>query len=316
MQPPAGLSAARHYTEFGDLLTLRHGNDQDPERMREVAEQFESLFIQMVMRSMRESTRALTGGESLLGSRETETYEDMLDSQLGLALGGRIGLAPMILRSMEGRQAGIEPRGREASILPPRRTDLPLPSASPAGAPGPGAVLAPGSALEPADSRAFVAALLPQAKSAAARLGVDPQLLVAQAALETGWGRHLVQGADGASSHNLFNIKADHRWNGPSATVEALEYRDGVPLRERAQFRVYGSFADSFADYAEFLQQDRYHAAVAAADSPGRYMRGLQQAGYATDPEYADKVLSVYSRIRGDASLAMAATHPTHLRGD
>lgn len=316
MQPTAGLSAARHYTEFGDLLTLRHGNDQDSERLREVAEQFESLFVQMVMRSMRESTRALTGGESLLGSRETEMYEDMLDSQIGLALGGRIGLAPMILRSLEGRQAGIGTGGGEPNVLPPRRTDLPVPRQPSADQDTPLPVAAPGSAPEQADSRTFVAAVLPWAKSAAERLGVDPHLLVAQAALETGWGRHLIQDVDGASSHNLFNIKADRRWDGPAAMVETVEYRDGVPLRERARFRVYGSFADSFADYANFVQQDRYRAAVAAAESPRRYMQGLQQAGYATDPKYADKVLSVYSRIRGDSPLGLAATHPTHLRGD
>ena len=122
-------------------------------------------------------------------------------------------------------------------------------------------------------------------------------MLLAQAALETGWGRHIV-GAAGASSNNLFNIKASRDWPGDTVRRAVLEYRDGVAVREVATFRAYGSPAESFADYATFLQASpRYARALAKAADGEAYLRELQDAGYATDPRYADKVIGVWSRI-------------------
>ncbi|RJG48993.1 flagellar assembly peptidoglycan hydrolase FlgJ [Motilimonas pumila] len=143
----------------------------------------------------------------------------------------------------------------------------------------------------------FVQTLMPFAKEAAKELGVNPSVLVAQAALETGWGKKVINRM-GESSFNLFNIKADRRWEGQHASIDTLEYYDGVAVKERARFRVYNNFEQSFNDYVNFLQTNpRYKKALQSTDDAGTYMRELQRAGYATDPSYANKVMSVLKRV-------------------
>nr|WP_067287969.1 flagellar assembly peptidoglycan hydrolase FlgJ [Marinobacterium profundum] len=141
----------------------------------------------------------------------------------------------------------------------------------------------------------FVATLLPMAQRLAPEIGVDPKVLVAQAALETGWGRHISQDSSGRNSRNLFNIKADSAWQGERVGVSTLEYRDGVAVRESAAFRAYGSFEQSFEDYVSFLQQNpRYRQALEQAADPQAYLQELQAAGYATDPAYAKKIGRIF----------------------
>ncbi len=133
--------------------------------------------------------------------------------------------------------------------------------------------------------------LAPAARKAARRLGLPPEALLAQAALETGWGAHVMRRPDGASSHNLFGIKADGRWSGERVSVTTLEYKDGVALKTRADFRAYDDWADSFEDYVRFVRDNpRYRRALQATDDAGRYFEELQRAGYATDPAYARKI--------------------------
>ena len=133
--------------------------------------------------------------------------------------------------------------------------------------------------------------LWPHASEAAARLGLPPEALLAQAALETGWGRHVIRRADGGSSHNLFGIKADGRWQGERASTQTLEYVDGVAVRVRDHFRAYASHADSFNDYVDFLQRNpRYRDALQRTGDAAAYFSALQAAGYATDPAYATKI--------------------------
>src|SRR3569832_1733952 len=140
----------------------------------------------------------------------------------------------------------------------------------------------------------FVAAMWPAAQASARELGVDPRVLIAQAALETGWGRAVMQHGDGRSSHNLFGIKADNNWSGASVNVATLEYRDGLAAKERANFRSYDSYEQSFADYVDFIKsQPRYREALAHGGDARRYLSELQSAGYATDPRYADKIGSI-----------------------
>jgi flagellar protein FlgJ len=140
----------------------------------------------------------------------------------------------------------------------------------------------------------FLGQLWPVAEEAAARLNLAPEALLAQAALETGWGRHVIRHRSGHSSHNLFGIKADARWDGDRIRVSTLEYREGVALQTRANFRAYASFEDSFADYVDFLQRNpRYREALAKTDDPKAYFAALQQAGYATDPAYAEKIQKI-----------------------
>lgn len=145
------------------------------------------------------------------------------------------------------------------------------------------------------DKQSFVEALAPHARRAAERLGVDHRMLIAQAALETGWGQSILGDSAGRSSMNLFNIKAGSYWQGPSVGVTTLEFRDGVPRPERARFRAYGSFAESFGDYAELLLGNgRYREAVDNASDPTAFVQGLVRGGYATDPAYASKVLRLF----------------------
>ena len=134
----------------------------------------------------------------------------------------------------------------------------------------------------------------PNAQQAAKKLGVDDSVLLSQAALETGWGKSIIKTTDGQSSHNLFNIKADKSWHGQQTNVATLEFKDGVSKKEIAEFRSYPSYQESFNDYVDFIQNNpRYKDAIKMADKPEQYMRELQQAGYATDPDYANKVMKI-----------------------
>jgi flagellar protein FlgJ len=142
----------------------------------------------------------------------------------------------------------------------------------------------------------FVESLYPQAIEAAEKLNIDPKALLAQAAVETGWGKYVIQQGDGNSSHNLFGIKADKRWNGDKAVVDTLEYVNNVPERQQAAFRSYSDFGGSLNDYVSFIKENpRYRNAIEQTESPNKYFSALQEAGYATDPVYADKVMSVYN---------------------
>lgn len=142
---------------------------------------------------------------------------------------------------------------------------------------------------------AYIEHVYPAAARVAEKLGVDPAVLVAQSALETGWGKHMIRHANGEPSYNLFGIKADKRWDGEVATVATTEYVNGRAVREVAPFRAYASFEDSFSDYLQFVKnQPRYETAVASADDPKAYLQALQDSGYATDPAYAQKIQQIY----------------------
>ncbi|WP_454009932.1 flagellar assembly peptidoglycan hydrolase FlgJ [Aeromonas sp. Marseille-Q7275] len=162
----------------------------------------------------------------------------------------------------------------------------------------------------------FVERLMPLAKKAADKLGLSPAVLVAQAALESGWGKRVIKDGEGQMSHNLFGIKADPRWEGPKAVVSTLEYEQGVASRQKAAFRSYESFEESFNDYVDFLTSgSRYKGALAKVDSPDRYFEALQQAGYATDPQYASKLKQVLrsDAIAGYSMPGNAATRNTEM---
>jgi flagellar protein FlgJ len=159
----------------------------------------------------------------------------------------------------------------------------------------------------------FVATMLPMAKQAAARIGIDPRYLVAQAALETGWGKSVMRATDGTSSHNLFGIKAGQSWQGEQARAITSEFRDGAMVKETAQFRSYNSYQDSFHDLVTLLQSnDRYKEVVKSADNPEQFVRELQKAGYATDPDYASKISQIAKTMNSYQNYA-AAGASTHL---
>ncbi|KXK69342.1 flagellar rod assembly protein FlgJ [Pseudomonas monteilii] len=165
--------------------------------------------------------------------------------------------------------------------------------------------LAPNKAF--ADSDEFVATMLPMAEQAAKRIGIDPRYLVAQAALETGWGKSVMRNTDGSSSHNLFGIKATGNWQGEQARVITSEFRDGQFVKETAAFRSYDSYQDSFHDLVSLLQSNsRYQDALDSADNPEQFARELQKAGYATDPGYAKKIISIARQMQATPQYAMA----------
>jgi flagellar protein FlgJ len=148
--------------------------------------------------------------------------------------------------------------------------------------------------LGQSDPVSFIQDLLPSAKKAAAALGIEPLALIAQAALETGWGQRMFKNSDGDSSHNLFGIKAQANWQGKVAIVDTLEYRQGVAQKEKARFRAYESAEQSLEDYVDLIRTNpRYQSALAVANDTRAYFQQLQAAGYATDPNYAQKILSV-----------------------
>lgn len=303
-----GTGTAAVYTDFSGLARLRHAAQQDasPETVRKVAQQFEALFIQMMLKNLRET--GVEGG--LFGSDQEKLYRDMFDQQLSVDLSekGALGLADLLVRQLSRTpgQGGAAP----GTAVAPRAT-LPAQGAAPhaettAAVPAPVQTVAPPPA--PAEEairtpEEFIRVMAPHAEAAARELGVPARVLLAQAALESGWGQGVMRQADGRSSHNLFGIKADARWSGPRVVAETLEYEDGIAVKRREAFRAYASYADSFADYAAFLRDNpRYGAALAAGADGAAFARGLQQAGYATDPDYAGKI----SRIAYGAGSRLA----------
>lgn len=285
------LDAASLVTDFAGLASLKARARQDrKDATDEVARQFEALFVQMMMKGMRQASF----GGGLLDSQQSLFYRDLYDQQLSthLAGAGGIGLADTIRRQLGGEAApvlaGRGAAGYRAAPTAAARGAVPQVVAAD---PVTEALDQPPLQGEPV---AFLRALWPAAELAAAELGLDPEALLAQAALETGWGRHVMQRGDGASSHNLFGIKADGRWDGDRVRKTTLEYKDGVALKTRADFRAYDSYDAAFADYVRFVKDNpRYRDAVAATADPKAYFRELQQAGYATDPAYANKIAAI-----------------------
>src|SRR5690625_507884 len=274
------------------------GREGDPEALREVARQFEAMFVQQMLKNMR-SANEVFGKDNFLNSSETEFHQQMFALQLSLALtaGRGLGLADALYQHVlqaYGHHLNAPQPTAQADAADVLQRGAPL-HRDWAGSGSAGRPVVAGGKTSMADSpQEFVTALHPYAQQAAAELNVNAGVLLAQAALETGWGRHVIHTGDGRSSHNLFNIKADQRWDGERVNVNTLEYRDGLPQQERADFRRYDSYAQSFSDYVAFLQNNpRYQHALEVGGDSVAYAEELQKAGYATDPEYATKIKSL-----------------------
>ncbi|WP_341938716.1 flagellar assembly peptidoglycan hydrolase FlgJ [Marinimicrobium sp. C2-29] len=287
-----------HLNSQGMEALRAKGREGDPEALKEVARQFESMFVHQMFKQMRSSNEVF-GKDSYFSSEETKFHQEMLDQQMSLELtkGRGLGMADMLYQQMSAAYGKHLNTPAESESLPgdlSRNESLnAAPSVTRSAAPAATSAVEQRAPLgeTPHD---FVRSLRPHAEAAAQRLGVKPESLIAQAALETGWGQHVVHGKDGANSHNLFNIKADQRWSGDRVNVSTLEYRNGLPQMERADFRQYPDYEQSFADYVEFLQDNpRYQDALKAGNDPDRYAEALQEAGYATDPAYAEKIKSL-----------------------
>jgi flagellar protein FlgJ len=269
------------------LEALRGRAARDPQgAVREAARQFEALFMQELMKSM----RATTQDSGLMdGGAGEDMATSLLDQQYaGQLTGLRGGLADAIARQLE-RQMGLAPGGGVPATPPSTR-----PSAIGRPAPRPAHTAQAGPERAPRipehGAAAFVQTHMAAARRAEAATGIPAGFMVAQAAHESGWGRREILHADGSPSHNLFGIKAGAGWTGPVAEVTTTEFVDGQPRKLKARFRAYASHAESFADYARLMKDSPRYRDVLGADNAQDFARGLQRAGYATDPAYADKL--------------------------
>lgn len=286
------------YTDLHSLNRLKGAaRERSPEALQEVARQFEAMFMQMMLKSMR---AASPGDGGLLDSDQGLFYRDMFDQQLAmdLAQGSRLGIADMIVRQLGGEMTPRRPVSAPVVANPLAmlkqveriRERAALPAADPVNPPTPVSTVP----FKPSSPEAFVRSMWSHARIAARKLGVAPEVLVAQAALETGWGRSVPRFADGRSSHNLFGIKAHKGWQGERVVNGTLEFEGGLPVQRRDAFRAYPSYAESFADYADFIRSNpRYADALRQVQDGSAYLRALQRAGYATDPNYAAKIQGI-----------------------
>jgi len=369
------MNSAYNYNDLSGLNAItKQGATNEAGALKEVARQFESMFVKMMLKSMRDAN-AVFEQDNPLFSNESKFYRDMFDEQLTLSLsrGKGMGLADTLYRQLK-QQFDIKEEDRkstnemqvekafklsnqtnpfssvhpnlklpqfEAGLDEPEltatsmavalavpinklsdfkfketsdaiiketqvRVDGQVPPLNPVESKhteiktSQSAVIKQSGFNSPQD---FITTLWPIAQEVASEMDVEPKAIMAQAALETGWGKHIIHQADGSNSHNLFGIKADRRWSGDVAKVSTLEYRDGLAKKELAPFRVYDSYESSLKDYAQFIQgSDRYQGAVKNGQSIKGYSEGLQQGGYATDPNYAKKI----QRIAGGELLNLA----------
>jgi peptidoglycan hydrolase FlgJ len=258
---PAAKVNANDFRQFAELR--RSARADDPEALREVARQFESIFTKMMLDGM----RAASFGDPMFGSDEGDMYQSMMDDQLAIEMsqGKGLGLADMLIRQLS--------HGGDPAAAKP-------------------------SSVDEGTKQKFIEKMLPQAEAAGRELGVDPRAIIAQAALETGWGTS--QPADGTgNSHNLFGIKAGASWKGASVASATTEFDGGVAGTEVARFRAYGSAEASVNDYVSLLRDNpRYSAALNTGGDIHAFAAALQRGGYATDPDYANKLVTLAGQIQ------------------
>lgn len=285
------------------------GRHNDPQALKEISKKFEGMFVQQMLKSMRDANEVFADGD-MFSSQEVKFHQEMLDQQmvLNLTSGQGIGLAKSMYQQMQ-KMYGKPNTNSDGTLnsveqsiqdLVPQTKAIPL---TPQGFIKPLSSTATG--VPALISRAgikgtmaqtpeeFVAKLKPYAEKAAAALNVNTDVILAQAALETGWGKHLIHDAQGNNSFNIFNIKAGG-WQGKNIAVNSLENRDGIAQQERSEFRQYDNYLQSFADYVKLIKNNpRYEQVLAAGNDSAGYADALQKSGYATDPNYADKIKSL-----------------------
>jgi peptidoglycan hydrolase FlgJ len=256
-------SAASTYTDINGLAALKR-DPNSAQSINAVAQQVEALFLQMMLKSMRDASASVE-----TDSNEMGMYQDMFDKQVALSISQHadLGIGRLLKRQLSGKPEAVAPK---SLAIGNDTTANSAPMATPAD---------------------FVNRMLPPIRRAAGALGIDPKVMLAQAALETGWGQRMPRNADGTSSHNMFGIKAGEEWTGGRAIADSMEVANGVATPRRTAFRAYGSIEDSVADFAHLLKNSpRYRDAVAAGGDAQAYIAGIGKSGYATDPEYANKL--------------------------
>ncbi len=309
------------YTDVSSLRNLKREAAQgSSQALEKTAEQFEALFLQMMLKSMRQSS----SGDGMFESDQTRFYQQMFDQQIAIDMAKKrqIGIADMLVKKLgkDKVENDVPLNSATNSVSGPSNyvpQDLIKPqvvnmadkvSAVELSAPFPADTVSKLSIelkISPVQSSRiekksfdspndFIEELTPLAEKYAAELGVDPRVLLAQSALETGWGKKINRDMAGVSSYNLFNIKADQRWSGDKVMVSTLEYENGRPMQQRAVFRSYPNFEESFKDYVRFLKSNpRYQQALSKASDGAAFVRSLHEAGYATDPRYSAKITTI-----------------------
>jgi len=313
------MSEAQNFLDLNGLNSIRQQSNSTDKASKEealnvAAKQFEAIFMQMLMKSMRSAQEVLES-DSPYNSESTKFYRDMHDQQLSLELSsnGSLGLADLIVRQLGGDSENFTPSSLfksqtsienmssndkvkfDARQIPRRQ----FPDST--------VQLSPTDIIplkfenvafeQPKD---FVHALTEPAKLVERKLNVPFEVVIAQAALETGWGQKVIHTEQGKSSNNLFNIKADNRWQGEKTHKETLEFEQGAMVKKREPFRVYQSIQDSINDYINFLSQsDRYQEALNQAGNVEHFLHNIQKAGYATDPQYAKKIMATLKTVTG-----------------
>lgn len=266
----------------------KHSPDQ---ALKAAAQQFESVFLNMMLKSMREATPQ----DGMFESEQTKMFTGMLDQQLAQSMSSRgVGLADMMVKqlslNMGGQMPNVDSLRKSSSAVSALNPPLTAPPAT--------ALSVLPSAYSENAQQDFVNRMLPFARQAGQASGVPPQLMLGQAALESGWGKREIRMADGSNSFNLFGIKANAGWNGKVAEVMTTEYKNGVAYKQVEKFRAYSSYAEAFQDYAGLISNNPRYADVLQQGSDVAGMaQAIQKAGYATDPKYADKLVSIMGKI-------------------
>ena len=319
------IADAQNFFDINGLNSIRQQSNSSDKASKEAAlqsaaKQFEAIFMQMLLKSMR-SAQDVLESDSPFNSQSTKFYRDMHDQQLAVELSsnGSLGLSDLIVRQLGGDSENYMPSSAlraDASMeaiaaakqaayqASTKQADLSQNSRIPGEPVSNNRQLDIPYASRPEQEKDelprfeqpkdFVTALTGPAKTVERQLGVPFEVIIAQAALETGWGQKIIQKSDGQSSNNLFNIKADARWKGDKAIKETLEFEQGSMVKKKAPFRVYNSLVESVNDYIEFLSSgDRYKEALKGSGNVEHFLQGIQKAGYATDPNYANKIMGI-----------------------
>jgi flagellar protein FlgJ len=293
--PADGAAAARFAFDARALDGLRAQAKKDPQAaLKEAATQFEAVFVRALLKSMRD---ALPEGDPL-SSDAGRMYTSMFDEQIAQKLAGRgLGIADIMVRQLSARPAAAAAAPGEAAATQNARAAGHLARAARDG----DAAVPRGGTL----AQSFIERMAPHARLAAQQTGLPTHFVLGQAALESGWGAREIRDANGSNSFNLFGIKAGRNWSGPVVDAATTEYVGGAARRSVERFRAYGSYAEAFADYANLLKgSPRYAGVLAGARDADAFAAGMQRAGYATDPRYAQKLSQVIHAVglRGTAT--------------
>lgn len=325
------IEQASIYSDLSSLDAIRRqGQTDEMGAIKKAAQEFESFFMNMMLKSMRQASDVI-GSDSPFSSQQEKMYTSMMDEQLSVNLsqGGHLKIADLMVEQLSRKTMTVKDsvdftehlknigKQSQANIIPVNlvnETKKIHSHSTKDNVSNKQAIVEKVNATEAHNQsnlnitiekptkkslfnriNDFVEELLPIAKKAAENLNIDPKLLLAQAALETGWGQYVMHDEKGKPGYNLFGIKADHRWSGESITIDTVEVKNQQISKENAAFRKYNSFAESFSDYVDFVSKNpRYEKALSFVSEAQSYLKELQQSGYATDPNYAEKIMRIY----------------------